>query len=327
MFLMTIHIVTWYVLGINIMGSIGIEALFSGLSRGVLNAGFVFWMLVLISVILFGRAFCGWFCWFGGYLELVEWCIGDKLKIKLPRTMLLYLAVIPFVALFAKVYGSLLVNWMNSVPGTYTFNLADTQPWGGQQTGISILITVFLYGPVLLYFFGRRAWCRYLCPIGALLKIFSWLGIGKVQLVNDKCNGCGKCNRVCDMQVDVLCNLKDHGQINSTNCIRCLKCTDECPMRAIGFSMRQNRKIMLSADAAGRAEKASLKRRYPSAFDVTIIVLWSVVTIFFTFSARTSASQEIKVTMAAGLLLIIYFVVLTVQNIWHRFGRKEQEES
>ena len=65
------------------MGSIGIEALFSGLARGVLNAGFIFWMLVFASALLLGRAFCGWFCWFGGYLDLIEWGIG-KLKIKIP---------------------------------------------------------------------------------------------------------------------------------------------------------------------------------------------------------------------------------------------------
>ena len=73
MLLMTVHIVTWYVLGIHVAGSIGIEALFSGLSRGVINAGFIFWMLAFVSALLLGRAFCGWFCWFGGYLELVEW--------------------------------------------------------------------------------------------------------------------------------------------------------------------------------------------------------------------------------------------------------------
>jgi ferredoxin-type protein NapH len=321
MLLVTVHLVTWYVLGIHAVGSIGIEALFSGLARGVLNTGFVFWMLVLISVLLFGRAFCGWFCWFGGYLDLVEWGIGDKLKVKLPRTMPLYLAVIPFVALFAKVYGSLLTSWLNGVPATFAINSADTQPWGGQQTGISILITFVLYGPVLIYFFGRHAWCRYLCPIGALLKIFNRIGIGKVRLVNEKCNGCGKCNRVCEMQVDVLGNLKDHGQINSSDCIRCLKCTDGCPTGAIGFSMRQKRQISMSAEAASRAEKTSLKRRQLSAFDVAITVLWASVTLIFTFTARQSALQEIKVTMAAGLLLVIYGVVLLAQKAWHRFER------
>ena len=319
--LVTVHLVTWYVLGLHAVGSIGIEALFSGLSRGILNAGFVFWGLVLVSVLLFGRAFCGWFCWFGGYLELVEWAIADKLKVRLPRTMPLYLAAIPFVALFAKVYGSLLVNWLNGFPPVFTLRLADMEPWGGQQTGISILITFVLYGPVLLYVFGRHAWCRYLCPIGALLKILGRIGIGRVRLVSGECNGCGRCNRVCDMQVDVMSNLKAHGQVRSLDCIRCLRCTDECPTAAIAFSMRPQRAASLSTDAANRAEKASLKRRRLSAFDVTIVALWIGSTLFFTFTMRQSAPQEIKVTMAAGLLLVIYGMVRLAEKAYHRFGR------
>ena len=171
MLMMTVHVVTWYTFGIQNYGSIGIEAFFSGLSRGVLNAGFVFWILAFISALLLGRAFCGWFCWFGGYLELVEWGIGDKLKIKIPRRILLYLGVIPFVALALKVYSALLVVWIeHGIPAVFTFRLADVEPWGGQQTGISMLLTAILYGPVLLYIFGRKAWCRYLCLLGHCSK-------------------------------------------------------------------------------------------------------------------------------------------------------------
>ncbi len=313
--LVAIHLVSWYVLGIHAVGSIGIEALLSGLSRGILNAGFVFWVLVFVSVLLFGRAFCAWFCWFGGYLDLVEWSLGDKLKIKLPRTMPLFLAAIPFIALFAKVYSSLLVNWFDGLPGSFVFDLADTQPWGGQQTGISILITSILYGPVLLYFFGRHAWCRYLCPIGALLKIFNKFSLGKVRLVNEACNGCGKCNRLCEMQVDVLGNLKEYAQVISSDCIRCLKCTEGCPTNAIALRMRKDESISLNTEATNRAEKSTLKRRRLSAFDIVIAVLWSSITLYFTFSTRQGVPQEIKVTMAAGLLLVIYGAVWFTRRI------------
>ena len=57
MLMMTVHVVTWYVLGIHFVGSIGIEAFFSGLARGVINAGFIFWISVFISALLLGRAF------------------------------------------------------------------------------------------------------------------------------------------------------------------------------------------------------------------------------------------------------------------------------
>ena len=319
MLMMTVHVVTWYTFGMQTFGSIGIEAFFSGLARGVLNTGFVFWILAFISAILLGRAFCGWFCWFGGYLELIEWGIGDKLKIKIPRRILLYLGVVPFVALALKVYSALLVVWIeHGIPAVYTFRLADVEPWGGQQTGISMLLTAILYGPVLLFIFGRKAWCRYLCPIGAFLKIFSQVKIGGVRLVNNECNACGQCNRVCDMQVDVMGDLNTYGEVHSSDCIVCLKCTDVCPTDAIALSMRRF-DTSLSADAAARAEKSTLKRRKLSALDLIIAVIWIGVSLFFFFSdVRAYSSQEIKVVMSVGLLIIVYGVVWLGQKGWNK---------
>lgn len=322
MLLATVHIVTWYVLGIHAVGSIGIEALFSGLSRGVLNAGFVFWMLVFASALLLGRAFCGWFCWFGGYQELVAWGIG-KFNVKIPRRALLYLGVIPFVALALKVYSALLSNWLTQgFPAAFTFRLADMAPWGGQQTGISILITLVLYGPVLIYIFGRQAWCRYLCPIGALLKIFSSVSLGKVRLVNDECIGCGKCNHSCDMQVDVMGELETYSEVRSLNCVRCLKCTDACPQGALALSLSR-KKASLSTAAANRAERSSLKRRKVSTLDVIIVALWVCISVTFNFAGMSqNAPQEIKVLMTPGLLVAIYSFVWAVQRIW---GMRKQK--
>ncbi len=147
------------------------------------------------------------------------------------------------------------------------------------------------------------------------MKLFSKIGVGKVQLVNDACNGCGKCNRVCDMQVDVLGSLEKQGQINSIDCIRCLKCTDECPVKAIAFRMGKQKGFSLSGEAAGRAEKASLLRRRLSAMDVVITAVWVGITLFFTFGPRQSAPQEIKIAMAAGLLVVIYGLARLIQKV------------
>jgi hypothetical protein len=73
---------------------------------------------------------------------------------------LLYLGVIPFVSLGLKVYSIWPVNWLEGVPASFTFNPAYVEPWRGQQTGVSILITLVLCGLVLMVVFGRRAWCR-----------------------------------------------------------------------------------------------------------------------------------------------------------------------
>lgn len=321
MVLVTFHLVTWYTLGIHTVGSIGIEALFAGLSSGIINAGFIFWMLVFASAMLLGRAFCGWFCWFSGYQELVAWGIGDRFQLKIPRHILLYLGLIPFVSLGLKVYTSWIANWLGGIPGTFSFNLAYIEPWGGQQTGISILFTLVIYGPVLLYIFGRRAWCRHLCPIGALLRVFSTISPTRFRLVTDECTGCGRCNRVCDMEIDVVSELERFGEVRSTYCNVCFKCADECPRNAIDYTI-QRPGILMSPEAAIIANKVLPERRKVSAFDISITLLWTgLVLTFFLTGLRQNAPQEIKVIMTPGLLLIIYGLALLVKKVWYKSKR------
>ena len=128
------------------------------------------------------------------------------------------------------------------------------------------------------------------------------------------------------MQVDVLGELKKHGQVNSSDCVRCLKCTDGCPTGAIAFSMKKNGHVSLNTDAISRAEKSSLKRRRLSTLDIAVTVLWIGVTLVFTFTgASRSAPQEIKVLMSVGLLLVIYGIVRLVQKVKQQFIKERQE--
>ena len=308
----------------SIVGSIGLEALFAGLSRGLINAGFVFWMLVFASALLLGRAFCGWFCWFGGYQDLVAWGIDNRFKIKMPRRVLVCLGAIPFVNLGLKAYYTWIVNWLDGVPASFSFSLTNVEPWGGQQTGVSILITLVLYGPVLMYVFGRRAWCRHLCPIGALLRVFSKVRPAKVRLMNDGCIGCGTCNRVCDTEIDVLGDLAAYGEVRSTNCIVCFKCTDECSKQAIAYTFRRT-SMSMSPEGARRAERQTSKRRKLSAFDAIVALLWiSVVLTFSLAGLRQNSPQEIKVLMTPGLLLAFYGLALMAKRAWDEYGGGKQ---
>jgi polyferredoxin len=323
MVLVTIHIVTWYVLGIQSVGSIGIEALFAGLSQGVINAGFIFWMIVFITALIMGRAFCGWFCWFGGYQELVAWSIGDRFKLKIPRHILLYLGLIPLISLGLKIYTTWIVNWLSGIPSQFVFNLSYIEPWGGQQTGISIIITLVLYGPVLIYVFGRRAWCRHLCPIGALLKLFSFFRPIKVRLNNNNCLGCGNCTSVCDMEIDVSGQIARFQEVRDVNCNVCLICIDQCPSGSLKFTYQQPG-IEMSTKVINRINKRSAERRQSSTFDLIITLLWaSIVLTFFLTGLRQTAPQAIKVLMTPGLLLIIYGSLILARKYGIKLGEND----
>lgn len=151
-----------------------------------------------------------------------------------------------------------------------------------------------------------------------IASVFGTVKIGGVRLVNDECIACGKCNRVCDMQVDVMGDLNTHGEVRNSDCILCLKCTDVCPTDLIALSMRRF-DASLSTDASARAEKSTLKRRKLSAFDVIIAVIWIGVSVFFFFSdVRAYSPQEVKVLMSVGLLIIVYGVVWLGQKSWNK---------
>ncbi len=126
------------------------------------------------------------------------------------------------------------------------------------------------------------------------------------------------------MQVDVIDDLKMHGEVRSSNCIRCLNCTYACPQGAITFNF-SHKKTSLSVDAAEKAEQASFKRRRRSTFDVAIAALWIGVTLFVILSGLTQeARQEIKVIMSVGLLLVIYGLVLFAQKAGSRYWKTEK---
>ena len=98
----------------------------------------------------------------------------------------------------------------------------------------------FIIGNLLYYASGiflayrfrdNRAFCKYLCPITVFLKPMSYFSLIRVTCDKEKCINCGKCRRVCPMQVDMTDNSR-HRQ-NGTECILCLECTRVCPKKAL----------------------------------------------------------------------------------------------
>jgi len=80
-----------------------------------------------------------------------------------------------------------------------------------------------------------RFWCRYLCPMGALLSLFNRASFLRIRLRSDLCADCGACTAECPMGIEPHRDHDDH------NCIKCGDCTDACPSGAlsIGWSWRR----------------------------------------------------------------------------------------
>jgi MauM/NapG family ferredoxin protein len=94
------------------------------------------------------------------------------------------------------------------------------------------LIAALFVAIVLLNVYRRRFWCRYLCPLGALLGCLSWRPLLRRHVKEGVCNQCD------------LCSMSCHGAAAASpgqdwkpaECLGCLNCTDSCRRDGLGFA-------------------------------------------------------------------------------------------
>lgn len=103
-----------------------------------------------------------------------------------------------------------------------------------------IMFWAFIVGNLLYYGVGialafafqdNRAFCKYICPITVFLKPMSYFSLLRITCDKDKCVSCGKCKRVCPMDVDPTDNARSRK--NGTECILCMECVKNCPKNAL----------------------------------------------------------------------------------------------
>ena len=89
-----------------------------------------------------------------------------------------------------------------------------------------IILIVVVVLSILFY----RPFCKWICPLGAFYALMNKVSLLGIKVDEHKCVSCGKCARVCKMDVDVT------KTPNHTECIRCGKCITSCPTDAIKFN-------------------------------------------------------------------------------------------
>lgn len=87
---------------------------------------------------------------------------------------------------------------------------------------------------LLLQWIERRFWCRSLCPLGALLGLFSSFRLLR-PVIGENCTQCGACERKCPT------GAIQSKRIHPGECILCFNCIDLCPFGTVSFSPGRER--------------------------------------------------------------------------------------
>ena len=202
-------------LGLICNENMQIEGFWYYLFTGVFEAATIHYAVAKIfGPLIFGRGWCGYACWTAMVLDFLPYKAPEY-----PRKKIGWIRYITFAASLVFVAALFLAKAGNMERIMFwAFIIGNLAYYG---VGIALAFA----------FHDNRAFCKYICPITVFLKPMSYFSLLRIKCDKDKCISCGKCKRVCPMNVDVTDNSRKRA--NGTACILCMECARSCPKDAL----------------------------------------------------------------------------------------------
>lgn len=199
-------------------------------------AALVLFVTILGVSLLARKGFCSWICPVGTVSEALgrggRRLLGRNLRppgwLDLPLRGLKYLLLFFFLKII-----------LLDMPAAALGGFLDAPYWAVSDVKMlhfftrmstTTLAVVLVLAALSVPF--RDAWCRYLCPYGALLGLLGWLSPFRIRRAAGACSGCGACARTCPSRLAV----DRKAAVLSPECSGCLSCLEACPRSALDMA-------------------------------------------------------------------------------------------
>ena len=241
--------VNWF-LNLDPLAAIG-----AALATRTLYRGMVWAVATIVLTIIFGRFFCGWVCPFGAMHQFFGWlgAFGKKISQRIERNKyrkaqsIKYFLLVLFLIMAAFPLWesvSLQTGLLDPIPFVYrSVNLVlipilDSHTRAvfyssRQYDGAWLLGTLFL-AALFLNIWIPRFYCRFICPLGALLGVLGRFSIWRIGKTKEKSRDC----RLCEKSCEGAC--QPSGKIRISECVLCFNCLHICPDNLIAWQTQES---------------------------------------------------------------------------------------
>ncbi len=206
----------------------GVEAIYEYATRGTMLCSLGvsnFYILggVVLMTFLLRRAFCGYVCPIG---TISEWlgAAAARLGVKPLRAgpkvdrglALLKYAVLGVILVLTWRAGELIFRGFDPCYALISRHGTDITVWAYVVLGVIVVASLLVMMP----------FCRWFCPLAAVLNPISRFGLTCVRRDADTCIDCGKCSRACPTAIPV----DRLEEVKAARCLACLNCLEACPV-------------------------------------------------------------------------------------------------
>lgn len=175
-------------------------------------------------------AYCGFICSCGALAET----LGDDQRQKMPhgpiwnRLNFVGQAILVLATLLFIIRAISWTHWGR--PLGHAFDLGVSSYYHGVDIFLAGIVGVGFY-----FWFSGRVWCRFACPLAALMHVYARFSAFRIFAEKKKCISCNVCTSVCHQGIDVMAFANKGLPMEDPECVRCSACVQSCPTGTLSF--------------------------------------------------------------------------------------------